>query len=330
MRRVITSLATILSLLLVLTSVSASVCDLSCWLHQAHSGCPTVSSGISGKNTAMSMPSDIDMSPDRSSSMTASDASINVMPDHSMSVSPEMEGVTERFDTLTKPEMRTSTVPDHSKGISSCTHEPCSQISISVSPPVGDHRQRSFLHRVVVSISNPMNLLNGFQWIRRCASVMTHLSRRLAWHDQGWDESFGRGQWNVILVRISSTSGVLDLRRQASVLTITGYHAKGRPRLVTREIDVSPLDIGADQFYVEPVTNICSLLPLCQQTFYGRLQDTNKRSVRSHSRNDGIEHLTDSTAHRDGSDSLRHFPFHLSRRIFFQRAVQRNRGEFVI
>ena len=57
-----------------------------------------------------------------------------------------------------------------------------------------------------------------------------------------------------------------------------------RDSVVTREIDVSPLDIGADQFYVEPVTNICSLLPLCQQTFYGRLQDTNKRSVRSHSR----------------------------------------------
>jgi hypothetical protein len=166
MRRVITSLATILSLLLVLTSVSASVCDLSCWLHQAHSGCLNVSPGISAKNTTMPMPSYMDMSPDRSSSITASDTSMNVMSDHSMSVSPEMEGVTERFDT-TKPEMRTNIVVDHSKGISSCTHEPCSQISVSVSPQVGDHRQPSFLHWVVVSISNPINLLTGFHWILR-------------------------------------------------------------------------------------------------------------------------------------------------------------------
>jgi len=46
--------------------------------------------------------------------------------------------------------------------------------------------------------------------------------------------------------------------------------------------------------------SICTLLPLCQQAFYGRFQCANKRSVRGHSRNDGIEHLSDSTAHRDG------------------------------
>jgi hypothetical protein len=166
MRRVITSLATIMSLLLVLTSVSASICDLSCWLHQAYSGCLNISPGISDKNIAMPMPSDMDMSPDRSSSITASDTTMNVMPDHSMSVSPKMEGVTERFDT-TKPEMSTSIVADHFKGISSCAHESCSQISVSVSPQVGDHRQPSFLHWVAVSISNPIDLLNGFYWIRR-------------------------------------------------------------------------------------------------------------------------------------------------------------------
>ena len=35
-----------------------------------------------------------------------------------------------------------------------------------------------------------------------------------------------------------------------------------KPRSVAREINVSPLDIGADQFYAELVTNICSLLSL--------------------------------------------------------------------
>ena len=50
----------------------------------------------------------------------------------------------------------------------------------------------------------------------------------------------------------------------------------------------------------------------------------------SHSRNDGIECLADSTAHRDGSDPLGHFPLNLSRRVFFQRTVQRDCGEFVV
>jgi hypothetical protein len=166
MRRVTTSLAVLLSLLLVLTSVSASACDLSCWLHQAHSDCLTISSAMSGKNLAMPMPSDMDMGPDDRSSMTASDATMNVMLDHSMSVSPEMEGVTERFDAAAKPEMRTSAMTDHSKGISSCTHEPCGQTSVSVSPPAGDHCQISFLHWEAVSLSSPIDFWIGFHRIR--------------------------------------------------------------------------------------------------------------------------------------------------------------------
>jgi hypothetical protein len=167
MRCVASSLvAAILTLLMVLTSVSASACDLTCWLHQAHSDCLTVSTAMSGKDTAMSMPADMDMGPDNSSSMTGSDWSVNVMPGHSKSMSPEMDGVTGRFDPVTRHEMRTSTLPDHSKGISSCTHEPCSQTSVSVPPPAGDHCQPSFLHWVAVSISSPISLWIGFHWIQ--------------------------------------------------------------------------------------------------------------------------------------------------------------------
>jgi hypothetical protein len=167
MRCVISSLvAAILSLLMVLTSVSASACDLSCWLHQVHSDCHTVSSPISDQNTAASMPSGMDMGPDRSSSVTGSDTSMNVKPGHSMSMSPAMEGVTGRLKPLTKPEMSTSAMPDHSNGISSCTHEPCSQTSVPVSPPTGDHCWPSFLHWVAVSISCPINLWIDFHWIK--------------------------------------------------------------------------------------------------------------------------------------------------------------------
>ncbi len=166
MRCVISSLvAAILSLLMVLTSVSASACDLSCGLHQAHSDCLTVSSVTSGKNTSMSMPSDMDMGSDHSSSMTGSDTSMNLMPGHSMSMPPAMEGVTERLEPVTKPEMSTSAMPDHSKGIPSCTHEPCSQTSISMSPPAGDHCRPNFLQWVAVSISSPTNLWIGVHWI---------------------------------------------------------------------------------------------------------------------------------------------------------------------
>ena len=71
-----------------------------------------------------------------------------------------------RFEQATKPATRTDTMHDHSKGMSSCTHETCSQLSTSASPPGADHSQPNSLHRLAVSISSPVNLLVSFHWVR--------------------------------------------------------------------------------------------------------------------------------------------------------------------
>jgi hypothetical protein len=51
------------------------------------------------------------------------------------------------------------------------------------------------------------------------------------------------------------------------------------PRLDAHKINISALDISPDQLYAQLVSNICSLLPLCQQSFYRGLQYTNKCST---------------------------------------------------
>lgn len=169
MRGIITtSLAAVLSLLMLSTSVFTSACDLSCWLRQAHSGCHTVRSSISGEDTAMSMSSEMDMGSDHGGSMMRPDTSVDGMPVHSMSMPPPIEGViTERFEHSTKPEMGKNAMLDRSKGPSSCAHEPCSQFSAFGSPQTGEHSQLDSLHRLAVfSRSNSVNIWMAFHSIR--------------------------------------------------------------------------------------------------------------------------------------------------------------------
>src|SRR5579862_9074112 len=109
MRRFGSSLAaSLLSLLMVSASVSASACDLSCWLNQAHSDCHTetkdgaamsmssdmhVRSGESERvagpqmgadlaTDSMPMPSGMDMGPDNSENMAGADTNLNARPAH--------------------------------------------------------------------------------------------------------------------------------------------------------------------------------------------------------------------------------------------------------
>ena len=165
MRRVASSLAAILSLLLISSPVSAWACDVSCSSHQAHSDCHA-SATTSKDDTAMSMPPGMDMGSDQSESPTGSDTVMGAVPGHSMSMSPQQEMATRRFEQATKPATRTGTMHDHSKGMSSCTHETCSQLSTSASPPGADHSQPNSLHWLAVSISSPVNLLVSFHWVQ--------------------------------------------------------------------------------------------------------------------------------------------------------------------
>ena len=165
MRRAISSLGALLSLLMISAPVSAWACDVSCSSRQAHSDCHALVS-TSNHDTAMAMPPGMVMGSDQSESPMVPDTVVGAVPGHSMSVSPQQEMATRRFEQASKPATRTDTLHDHSKGMSSCTHETCSQLSTSASPPGSDHSQPDSLHWLAVSISSPVNLFVSFHWVQ--------------------------------------------------------------------------------------------------------------------------------------------------------------------
>lgn len=153
MRRIVSSLAALaMSIFMISTSVSASACDLSCWLHRSHSDCHAARS-VSKDDMAMSMPSDMDMRPDRSDGMTVSKANVTTL-SHRMFIA-EIQMVT---DNAVNPQTGRTDMPDHSKTVSSCAHEPCSQVWASVSPRSGENPLLISLHLMPVSIFNPVSL----------------------------------------------------------------------------------------------------------------------------------------------------------------------------
>jgi hypothetical protein len=164
MRWLTGSLAALLSLLLVSAPVSTWACDFSCSSHQALSDCHT-SATTSNDDTAMSMAPGMDMGSDHSESSIGPDTVINATPGHSMSMSPLQEMVTQRFEQVTEPEMNTGATQNHSKSMSSCTHETCSQISASTSPPRAQHSDQDALCSVASSASSLLNVRTDFHWI---------------------------------------------------------------------------------------------------------------------------------------------------------------------
>jgi hypothetical protein len=191
MRRVGSSLAALLlSFLTVSASVSASACDLSCWLNQAHSDCHTdtkdgmamptssethmrsgESEHVAGPQMGLTsdstpMPSGMDMGSDGSDGMAGADTNLNARPSHPMGMPSQLEGVTEPSVRSEKAEMGARAMLKRSGTLSPCVHEPCSQTSMSVSPPTGDHSQTSSLHLVPTGISNVCNIWTTFHWIR--------------------------------------------------------------------------------------------------------------------------------------------------------------------
>lgn len=160
-------LAGLLSLLIVSTPLSGWACDLSCSLLHSDSDCHTPSSAMTSKDDAtMSMSPDMDMGLDHTESTMGQNPRMNDSPGHSMSMSPQMGMATERDEYPTRPEMGTSALHDHSKTVSSCTHDTCSQIAASASPPRSDHSQPSSLQQAAIGISNSINLRIGFHWMR--------------------------------------------------------------------------------------------------------------------------------------------------------------------
>jgi hypothetical protein len=112
----------------------------------------------------MAMSPNMDTSPYDGKSATGPGADLSAAPRHSMSMSRQLEGTTKRFVRVAKAEIRMA-MPDHSGTLSSCNHEPCSQASISASPPTGGHPQAISVRWMPTRISNPANLWIDRSWI---------------------------------------------------------------------------------------------------------------------------------------------------------------------
>ena len=72
------------------------------------------------------------------------------------------------------------------------------------------------------------------------------------------------------------------------------------------------------------------MLALGQQSFYVRINDANKRPIRSYAGYDGIEDLANSMRQSDGCDPLLHGAFYFAGRVFFFGAVLRNLIQFIV
>jgi hypothetical protein len=176
MRWLTGSLAALLSLLMVTTSVSASVCDLSCWLRRAHSDCHGASSATNDNAMAMAMPMDMGAGTHDSAEMGEPDTATVTTPGNFVSMTDRMrmsmpmfaqaQKVTGRFEYAAKAEAGSDSMPGHSKTISSCSHEPCAQIWGSASPPPGADRLRvNSRHFTTMSVSRPASVSMSFQQI---------------------------------------------------------------------------------------------------------------------------------------------------------------------
>jgi hypothetical protein len=153
MRAVANLLAAVtLPLFMISTSISASVCDLSCWFIQTQSGCHTSSSHATANQMAMSMPADMDMGPGGSSNMTGRDAAATPS-SKSVSMPAHMRMVTEQSGDTAKPETDGNSLPGHSKGASSCIHQTCAQVGTSGASFEPGRARPNSLHAMAIDVS---------------------------------------------------------------------------------------------------------------------------------------------------------------------------------
>jgi hypothetical protein len=113
----------------------------------------------------MPMPSGMDMGPDHSNSMVDSETNLISSPAHPMFTSPQL-GMIEGFMRSANIGRGSRAMVDPSGSLASCMHEPCSQASMSNSPPTGNHPQPAGLRWISAYNASPVNASANFQWIR--------------------------------------------------------------------------------------------------------------------------------------------------------------------
>jgi hypothetical protein len=165
MRKIATSSPVLLSVLLVCTPLSASACDLSCWLHQTASDCHSASLAAEADQGMMSASSAMDMSSEAGTSSHVTQSHANL--DHRVNasthhlVSAQMDMVRGSRKIIQKSEESSSATFDHSRTLSPCSHETCSQASASASPPKAGGDQPAYLHCAAIGGWSPANFLTS-------------------------------------------------------------------------------------------------------------------------------------------------------------------------
>ena len=146
----------LLSVLLTFAPLSASACDLSCWLERNAPDCHQLGSAAENAHGAMSGASDMDMSSEAETGAT--NAKTSAVPDHAVnagvhhSMSTQMDMHRGSLQIVQKSDG--SAGLDHSNTLSPCGHGTCAQAATSSSPPSAGHAQLADLQFVAVHALN--------------------------------------------------------------------------------------------------------------------------------------------------------------------------------
>jgi hypothetical protein len=158
MRMVARLLPILFSLLLAFAPLSASACDLSCWLERNAPDCHQLGPAAENAHGAMSGASDMDMSSEADTrlanahNIAAPDHAVNAGVHHSMSTQMDMHRGS--LQIMQKSDASSNAGLDHSNTLSPCVHGTCAQAATSSSPPSAGHAQLADLQFVAVHALN--------------------------------------------------------------------------------------------------------------------------------------------------------------------------------
>ena len=156
MRTVARLLPILFSLLLAFAPLSASACDLSCWLERNAPDCHQLGPAAENAQGAMSGASDMDMSSGADTRLANADNiaapgnAVNPVVHHSMSTQMNMR----RGSVQIVQKSDGSAGLDRSNTLSPCVHGTCAQAATSSSPPSAGHAQLADLQFVAVHALN--------------------------------------------------------------------------------------------------------------------------------------------------------------------------------
>jgi len=157
MQTVARLLPILFSLLLTFAPLSASACDLSCWLERNAPDCHSLGSAAENAHGAMSEASNMDMSTGADARVAHAhniaplDHAVNAFARHSMPTQMDMHRDSRQMVQKSDGSARL----DRSNSLSPCGHAICTQAATSSSPLSAGHAQFAHLQLVAASALNP-------------------------------------------------------------------------------------------------------------------------------------------------------------------------------